>query len=207
MQTTLFLVRCAATEWAEPRRFVGRRDLPLSDDGRAQARATADLLAGVRVTEVLSSPLIRAVETAEAVAAPHRIQVARDPRLIALHAGSWEGKTRDELATDAAWRAHVRDPMQNPIPAGEPLSALRDRVLASVHQALEDNQIGATIVMVTHASAVGVLLAHFLGMSLHNHHQLPVGHGSISILRFDSDLVPPRILAINHGPQLAQILR
>ena len=206
MHTTLFLIRCGETEWGRARRLQGRRDLGLSSEGRAQAQSASDLLAGVDLTEILSSPLLRAVETAEIIAAPHRLNVAHDPRLTELRVGRWEGKSYADLAVDPDYRAFLRDPVGHPIPDGEPLTDLKTRAASSVDQALEDNQIGAHVAMVTHASVVRVLLAHFLGMTLASYHQLHVGAGAITVLRFDSDRAPPRVLAVNQGETLAGLL-
>lgn len=206
MHTTLLLCRCGATEWTRARRLQGRRDLSLSDEGRAQASEAARLLADLEVAEVLASPLLRAVETAELIAASHQIEVARDPRLTELRVGRWEGLTFDELGRDPAYRAFLDDSLAHHIPDGERLVDLRTRALASVDQSLEDNQIGALVVMVTHASVIRVLLAHFLGMSLGSYHRIHVGPGSLTVLRFDSDRVPPRVMAINAGEPLAPLL-
>lgn len=67
--TELYLVRHGETDWNRARRVQGRTDVPLNDTGRAQARATGRLLARRRWDAVLSSPLSRAVETAQLIAA------------------------------------------------------------------------------------------------------------------------------------------
>ncbi len=206
MHTTLFLVRHGETEWAKSGRVLGRRDLGLSEAGRAQAAEVAERLAGTEVAEILTSPLLRAVETAEKIAERHQIEVARDPRLTDMQAGKWEGKTYQEVLSDEEYQTFLRDPRSPSIPGGEPLDAIRERVVASVEQALTDNELGANIVMVTHAGVVRVLLAHYLGMSLANYHRLRVGSGSISVLRFDSARELPRVLAVNYGGPLTIVL-
>jgi broad specificity phosphatase PhoE len=206
LHTKLFLVRHGETEWAKSKKVLGRRDIGLSEAGRAQADQAAERLAQVDVAEILASPLLRAVETAERIAAHHKIEVARDPRLTDLQAGKWEGKSYDAVLADEEYQKFLRDPRSHSIPGGEPLDAIRDRVVASIEQALEDNELGSNIVVVTHAGVVRVLLAHYLGMSLANYHRLRVGSGSISILRFETDRELPRVLAVNHGGELASIL-
>src|SRR5438046_3199573 len=67
MHTTVFLIRNARTEWSG-QRVVGRRDLGLSDQGRAQAKELAIQLKGMEVSELLSSPGARAFETANEIA-------------------------------------------------------------------------------------------------------------------------------------------
>lgn len=206
MQTTVFLVRNADTEWSKTRRVLGRRDLSIAEEGARQAEAVAERLAKIEVAEVLSSPLLRAVETAEKIAALHKIEVARDPRLTDIQAGRWEGKRYDEVLADEEYQRFLRDPSSHDIPGGEPLDGVRDRVVGSIEQALEDNDVGSNIVVVTHAGVVRVLLAHYLGMSLANYHRLRVGPASISVLRWGSDRELPRVLAVNHGGALDLVL-
>jgi broad specificity phosphatase PhoE len=206
LQTTVFLVRNCETEWAKTQRVLGRRDLPLSDAGTQQAVAAAERLAKAEVAEVLSSPLLRAVETAERIATLHKIEVARDPRLTDFQAGRWEGMRYEDVLADQEFQSFLRDPRSHSIPGGELLETVRERVVGSIEQALEDNDVGSNIVVVTHAGVVRVLLAHYLGMSLANYHRLRVGAGSISVLRFDSDRELPRVLAVNHGAALDGVL-
>ncbi|HTX60034.1 MAG TPA: histidine phosphatase family protein [Verrucomicrobiae bacterium] len=102
----LALIRHGATQWNASRRFQGRSDVPLSDEGRAQARALAAALAGERFDAVYASDLVRAFETARIVAEPHRLAVVADERLREFDFGAWEGLTWDEIV---ASRPHLQD--------------------------------------------------------------------------------------------------
>src|SRR5438445_10316528 len=84
----LFAVRHGATEYSRERRFAGPRDVPLTTDGRLQADAVAQALAGAGVAAVYTSPLERARVCAELIAKPHRLEphVAPDVREMALRA-------------------------------------------------------------------------------------------------------------------------
>ncbi len=206
MHSTLLLVRHGHTDWSRTRRVMGRRDLPLNEEGRAKGSALAARFASLELAEVLSSPLVRSVETAEAIAAPHRIEVARDPRLTDVQAGPWEGRSIAEMSTSREYDAFLADPRALALPGAESLAAVRDRAVASIGQALEDNPLGANVLVVTHATVVRVLLAHYLGMNLAEHHRLRVAAGTFSVLRYQSDRELPRVLAINHGLDLDALL-
>jgi broad specificity phosphatase PhoE len=197
MHTTLLLVRNGATEWSRERRVVGRRDLPLSAEGREQSAALATRLAHLEIAEILSSPLPRAFETAEAIAGPHKLQVARDPRLTDLHAGKWEGMKHAEVAANEEYKQFLNDPVGRGVPGGEPLVGVRDRMVSSVDQALTDNEMGAVIVLVSHAAPLRVLIAHYLGMSLQHYHRMRLSPGSVTALGFDALAGVPRLLTIN----------
>ena len=94
MHTTVYLIRHAATaaNLAIPNRLQGRRtDPPLAPFGICQAEATRDLLAGRRIHACYSSPLRRALETANVIAAPHRLIPMPVADLIECDIGEWEG--------------------------------------------------------------------------------------------------------------------
>jgi broad specificity phosphatase PhoE len=207
MHTDLYLVRNAATEWSRERRVAGRRDLGLSAEGQAQAAELGEQLRSLEVAEVLCSPVLRAVETAERIAKPHGVEVARDPRLTDLGAGSWEGMKHDEIGSSDEYKRFLANPLSESIPGGEKLMDARDRLVASVNQALVDNELGANVVMVSHAGPLRVLLAHYLGMDLANYHRLRLSPASISILRFDSEHGIPRLLAVNCNGSLGSAVK
>jgi len=199
MYTTLFLVRNADTDFTRDGRVAGRRDIGLSAAGRAQAASLRDrLVAGKQeIVEILASPLPRAVETAEIIAAPFGHGVVRDPRLTDFDAGRWEGQSHRDINASPEYQRFLVDPVSESIPGGEKIRDVRDRIVGSVSQALADNELGANIVMVSHAGPLRVLLAHYLGMNLVHYHRLRLSPASISILRFESEAGVPRILTIN----------
>jgi broad specificity phosphatase PhoE len=199
MYTTLFLVRNADTDFTRDGRVAGRRDISLSAAGRAQAAELRNRLSEGKqeLNEILASPLPRAVETAEIIAAPFGHGVVRDPRLIDFDAGRWEGQTHKDIAASGEYQKFMGDPVTESIPGGENIGAVRDRIVASVSQALADNELGASIMVVSHAGPLRVLLAHYLGMNLIHYHRLRLSPASLSILRFESEAGVPRVLTIN----------
>ena len=98
METTVYLVRHGVTDWHRDRRVLGQRDIGLNALGLSQAHNVANALAERPITEILSSPMLRAVQTAEIVAAPFKTEVARDPRLADFRVGKWEGMSYDDVS-------------------------------------------------------------------------------------------------------------
>jgi broad specificity phosphatase PhoE len=86
-------LRHGATDWNRQGLFQGRTDIPLNDDGIAQAHAAARCLLSVPLDHIVSSPLIRAVKTAEVVAAESSKPVTVDDAIIECDFGSLEGKS------------------------------------------------------------------------------------------------------------------
>jgi broad specificity phosphatase PhoE len=95
--TTILLARHGETDWNRDNRFQGHADPPLNDTGRAQAAELSAALEGEPLAAVYSSPLRRALETAEVVAAPHGLVPVQVDALREVNVGSWEGLTRAEI--------------------------------------------------------------------------------------------------------------
>ncbi|MGC3992911.1 MAG: histidine phosphatase family protein [Propionicimonas sp.] len=91
------LLRHGVTDWNDGGRFQGHADVPLNEEGRAQAAAAAERLVGAGITRVFASDLSRANETARIVAARCGLAVDADPRLREVNVGSWSGLTMDEV--------------------------------------------------------------------------------------------------------------
>ena len=95
--TTILLARHGETDWNRELRFQGHADPPLNEVGREQAAELSTALAQEALAAIYSSPLRRALETAEVVAAPHRLAPVKVPALREVDVGSWQGLTRAEI--------------------------------------------------------------------------------------------------------------
>jgi len=200
VETTLFLVRHGETDWQREKRLLGTRDVGLNADGVNQSQALVRALEPVEITEVISSPLRRAVQTAEIIAGSRDTEVARDPRLIDVRLGRWEAAYHSALAADPEYQRFMADPLSERTAGGEHLGEVRDRAVSSIQQALADNPSAENVAVVTHANVIRVLLAHYVGTTLANFHRFRISCGSASILRFSSDRELPRLLALNFLP-------
>jgi phosphoserine phosphatase len=205
LDTKVFLIRHGVTDWHRDGKLLGQRDIPLNEEGRAQAERAAAGLDGIAIAEVLSSPLLRALQTAEAIGERARIEVARDPRLTDFRVGKWEGRTYGDIAATEEYQRYLADPLTERIPGGESLQEVQQRATAAIEQALADNPSGDAIAVVTHAGVIRILLAHYLGSAPANYHRIRVSPGAISVLAFADDRELPRVLAINWRPVLAGI--
>lgn len=201
--TFVLLIPAASTEWARDGRYIGRRDLSLSAEGRADAERLAEATRDLDVAEILASPLQRALETAAPLAARHRIDVARDPRLTACGLGKWEGKRRDDLLATDDHRRWIEDPVKHGAPDVEEIEAVRDRVTAAISEAIADNDVGAVIAVVSHRIALATFQLHATGRSLADVHRTPLRQGLPTVLSVS--LAPTgvraELVALNHeGP-------
>lgn len=158
----LTLIRHGVTDWNTVGRFQGHSDIPLSAAGRAQAALLAPYVATFPTIDVVvTSPLLRAVQTTEIVV-PGRARVL-EARLRELDFGEFEGRTRDELELDPRWDAWNLDPFRLAPPGGETYEQLRVRAdawLAEARAAHED----AHVLAVTHSGTIQMLLSSLLGI-------------------------------------------
>ena len=203
MGTTVFLIRHGVTDWHEEGKLLGQRDLSQNARGRGQAEACAALLAGQKLADIVSSPLQRALETAEIIAKGRDLQVARDPRLTARRAGEWTGLPLSELEARAEYPGSLTDPCLPLGPGGETLEEVERRAVAAVEQALGDSLPGDSLAIVSHEGPIRALLGHYLGCDAPL--ELAISPGSVSAVSF-ADRSRPRILAINCSTSLSDIL-
>ncbi len=139
---TITLVRHGQTASSARHAYWGRSDIPLTETGREQAAAAAQRLSGAGVDAVISSPLIRARDTAQAIADATGAPLHVDERLTEVDYGPFEGQDREEAgaaigAAFAAWRA---DPFGAPVPGMEPLANALDRARAATADALAHHE-------------------------------------------------------------------
>ena len=110
MGQRIILWRHGQTDWNLANRFQGHSDIPLNDEGISQARRAAPLLKNLKPNKIISSDLIRAQQTAQALSDITGISIVLDRGLRETHGGKWEGKTgaqNREEDYDQIGRAHV----------------------------------------------------------------------------------------------------
>ena len=187
----LWLVRHGETEWARLGRHTGHTDIPLTDAGRAQARSLASRLAGLEFAAVLSSPLVRASETAR-LSGFDGI-VTADPDLREWDYGDDEGRTAVEIRAErpgwTIWRNGVRGGE-----AIEAVAARADRVIARA-RALEGDTLAFA-----HGHVGRILAARWVGLPPSAGARLALATATISILGWDRET--PVISRWNDGVDL-----
>jgi broad specificity phosphatase PhoE len=180
----LFLVRHAESAWGADRRVHGQSDPPLSDLGRRQADALAQALKGRRIDAVYSSPLLRAHETASAIAATHQLSPIVDEGFREANLGAWQGRAIVDLDDDKRFTAWKLDPSAVSAPGGENLAEVEDRVVEAIASLCSDHPVGS-IVVVTHSIVGRVLISHLLGSTPQLVPRLKLKTASISVVRLD----------------------
>jgi len=166
MATTIILVRHGQTEWNRVERFRGRVDVPLNDNGLRQAEATGRRVADMgRPVALYSSPLARAVKTAEAIGRYTNLPVEIHPGLVDIDYGDWQALTPDEARSQ--WPEMIDIWYNTPhlayIPGGETLVEIRVRAMRAVED-LASRYAGQTIVLVSHTVINRIILMCAMGI-------------------------------------------
>lgn len=178
--TTLHLIRHGQSEWNLTRRLQGQvADVPLTPLGVEQARAAADALAGRPVAAVHSSDLLRARQTAEAVAAALGLPVQLDPGLREQSYGALEGMLTDDVLAAAPY--DFTDP-DGRAPGGESIRDVHERVgrrLAGYAQ----RYAGRECVLVSHGDTIRVALAWLDGRDAGDVPWRETPNGSVTTVR------------------------
>lgn len=167
-RTVLYLIRHGATEanLASPPRLQGRRsDPPLAQLGVRQAEATRDFLAVRPVGHCYCSPLLRAVQTAALVAAPHGVAPQPLEALTECDVGEWEGLDWGTVRArhpDAYRRFHA-DPGEHGYPGGESFADVHGRAAPALEALLQAHP-GEAVLVVAHHVVNRTYLAGLLGL-------------------------------------------
>ena len=162
---TIFLARHGETDWNRIGRWQGKTDIPLSDVGRAQARALADRLRKRGITEIYTSNLSRARETAEIVGAALGVAGLKvDARLGERGFGCFEGLTGQECAEQHAesWQRYLDDRRNTPTDA-EPQEAVIARVVAALTAVAESASDAGHVLVVSHGAAIRTFIHAITG--------------------------------------------
>jgi probable phosphoglycerate mutase len=184
----MYCIRHGESTYNAEGRVQGHLNIPLSDLGRRQAAALAEVSRGWAAEAIFCSPLQRARETAEPIAAALALAVREEPRLIEIGVGVFQGHSRNELdrifpEEYARWRSGDPDYM---VPGGESRRALMQRgreVLESIAQC--DYQ---RVVVVSHGAILAAAFKSLLEVPAHRHPFL-LENASVSRLEIDHAIV------------------
>lgn len=203
---TLVVTRHGLTPRSRPEQHLGQKiDVPLSDEGRDQARRLAERLAGIRFDRIVTSPLVRAKQTADIVAGDRPVEV--DRRLMEMDYGAWEGLTYEQIdERDAVRRkAWERAPDVLRCPGGESGNDVATRAGSFLVDLLEAHvdRHGASgrdewpVLAVGHSSVNRILVCLALGLPIREFRErFTQDQVNVTVLRFE----------LGDGPSDARLL-
>jgi broad specificity phosphatase PhoE len=168
MQTTLYLTRHGETEWNVERRMQGHKNSPLTSLGGSQANWLGDSLKGTHIDVIYSSSSQRTIETAQIIRGQREIELIHSDDLREIYMGLWEGEVTAaiEQSDPKGFNNFWKNPDKyKPTNHGESCYYLQKRVLPFVKRVIEEHG-RKTILIVTHAATLKILMAYFENRSL-----------------------------------------
>jgi probable phosphoglycerate mutase len=170
---SIYLVRHGETEWSKSGRHTGRTDLPLTPGGKAEARALHSRLAAKAFDQVLTSPLQRAVRTAELAG----FTATPDPDFREWDYGDYEGLTSDSIrAARPGWEL-----FSDGCPGGESVQQIAQR---ADHIATRLKGLSGNVLVFSHGHLLRVLAARWIGQPVAFARALVLSTASVSTLAF-----------------------
>jgi probable phosphomutase (TIGR03848 family) len=196
----VLLIRHATNDWISSGKLPCRTaGVHLNERGCSEAEALAERMATLPIKGIYSSPLERAMETAQAVARRLNLPVQVVDGVQETDCGEWQGQSIDELAKTDLWRMVQLYPSGFRFPGGETFADIQARMVAAV-DGLRAAHPGELIAIFSHADPIKIAIAYYAGIPLDLFQRISVSPASISEFAFST--YGPRLLRINDSAHL-----
>ena len=198
MTTRIFLVRHGSTILSAEDRFAGATDVPLSDEGREQARKLSHRLRKEAIDAIYASPLKRTMETAAIIATPHGQDVIPQEGMREISHGRWEEQTRADVEKmyPDEYSKWEEDPFTFAPEGGESGLQVTARALPLLLQIVRSHE-GKKALIVSHKATIRLILSLLLGFDPRAYRdRLDQSPASLNILDF-KDLAHARLILFN----------
>ncbi|HUN38317.1 MAG TPA: MSMEG_4193 family putative phosphomutase, partial [Trebonia sp.] len=189
--TTVLLVRHGLTSSTGQVLTGWTPGISLDDRGRAQAKALAERLAPIPLAAIVTSPLDRCRQTAEAIAATRRGagqagELTTDDRMGECRYGDWTGKELKELAKDPLWPVVQAHPsaVRFPGPEGETMLGMQHRAVSAIRDWNAVLGAEATYVVCSHGDVIKAIVSDALGLHLDMCQRIQVDPCSLTVVRY-----------------------
>lgn len=179
----LILIRHGQTAWNDREIFRGRADIPLDPTGKVQARAVARRLTGFHIRKIYSSPLKRALETAETIGEKLHLTPEVIPNLIEIDCGIWQGLScwAVQKRFPKLYQKWLTKPHQAKIPKGETLTQVRSRLNRMI-RTIRKMHVRGDIIIVSHRIILKILILSALTLNDSYFWRIKFDLGGLSIL-------------------------
>jgi phosphoserine phosphatase len=165
-RTVIIIVRHGECRGNREGLFRGRSDFPLNEVGLYQARELARELKTLQPTMIFTSPLLRAIQTAEAIKRECKVEIEEREALNNIELGPWEGKSKDYIAQNYSeqWQVWLNEPEKLIVPGMESLDSVQKRVKRDLDDIIKHHW-GETVIVVSHRAVLKPLIASCLGIN------------------------------------------
>jgi alpha-ribazole phosphatase len=200
---TAILMRHGETAWNRQGRVMGRHPVELTDHGREQVTATARFALSIKPDLIITSPLVRARQSAEILATGlGGVEIVEEPAIAEVLYGRWEGMHYHELIDDPHYITYRKSPIEHPTPGGETIPEVQARGVAAVMRTMEAHS-GQRVIFVSHGDIVRTVLCHFLGLELKHFHRIRVDNAALSAVQIAGEFAEVKFLNLMPDPHQA----
>ena len=194
----LLLIRHGENDFVKTGKMAGHTPgVHLNPRGQEQAAELGETLKNVPLAAIYSSPLERALETAEPIQRGREIQVQIRPGLIESYIGEWQGRAVAEVRKLPIWKMVQNQPSRFRFPGGESFQEMQTRVVNELEAIAAQHAAEEIVAVVFHADPIKLAVAYYLGMPLDNFQRIMIDTASVTFIH----------LAPEHVSLLKQNLR
>ena len=179
----VFLVRHAHNDYIREGRLAGRSaGIHINQKGIEQTKQLIASLKKIPIKAIYSSPLERAIDTAQLIADEIKLDIVQEEALLEIDYGEWQGKKLVELRKTALWRSVVQTPALIRFPGGESFFEAQLRATRFILSIFNQYERQEKIICVTHADIIKLIVAYFLGLSLDHFQKINISTSSVTVL-------------------------
>jgi Fructose-2,6-bisphosphatase len=199
----LLLIRHGETDWNRSGRVMGDQPIPLNQTGERQAHACVEVLSRTPIAGIFTSPVLRAMQTAEILRRSQEVPLQSLPGLSEIGVGDWINRYWKDFIDDPARQNWYSQPDQARPSGGETLREIQRRAVAAVKQVIDGGQ-DMPYVFVSHGDIIRSILAHYMNLDLPIIRHVRIDHVSVSGLDLTGHAA--QLLFLNHRPGLDRLL-
>ncbi|MEI7988613.1 MAG: histidine phosphatase family protein [Chloroflexota bacterium] len=179
----LMFIRHGENDYVKEQKLAGR--LPgvhLNEAGRKQASLLAQALADFKVKAIYSSPLDRAIETAQPISSILNLPINISDDLIEVDFGDWTGQGLKQLRKDALWKMVQQFPSLMRFPNGESFVEAQFRVCSLVEKKCKEYKPKDIILCISHSDVIKLAVVYYIGLGLDYFQRIQISPSSITTL-------------------------
>jgi broad specificity phosphatase PhoE len=198
------LMRHGETPWNREGRVMGRNPVELDSHGRAQVAWIVDFVRAIKPDLIVTSPLVRARQSAEIIAAGlgGGVPIREDRQIAEVEYGRWEGMTYEDLIVDEDYLRYSEEPILSSTPGGECIGEVQARGVEAVMRTLGETD-GRRVLFVSHGDIIRTIIAHFVGTELAHFRRIRVDNATFSAIQIVGDFAEVKFINLLPDPERA----
>jgi broad specificity phosphatase PhoE len=200
--TTFFLIRHASCDGLGQTLWGRTPGIVLNEKGKLQAQHLVERFKNTTLDAIYSSPLERALQTADAIARTMNLEVRKSDAANEIDFGEWTGQPFECLSADERWRHFNRHRSMTMIPGGESFLEVQDRIVQEL-ETLAKQHGKANVVIVSHADVIRAAVAYFAATPIDMIDRFEISPCSVTVIAVDDDHAT--LLTLNNHSDLSRL--